>query len=353
MTRRTFHTTALASSLAFTLNTRAESPTTAPRIKIGQIGTKHAHAGGQLAELRKVADFEVVGVVEPDEAQRKRVESHPDYAGVTWLTEEQLFNTPGLQAIAVETEVGDLLNTAEKVASAGLHLHLDKPAGESLDQFQRILQTATQKKRLVKMGYMFRYNPAFQLMMRAVREGWIGEVSYIHAEMSKKLNDADRQDLQRYCGGSMFELGCHIIDSVHRVLGTPLSVSPHIHKGSDGLADNVLAVLDYPKATALVRSSIIEPDGGPRRQFIVCGTKGSCEIRPLEPPSMTLTLDSPHDTFRKGTQEVPLEKAPRYAADWVDFAKAVRGETEWEFKPEHDLAVQKTVLLASGLMKQS
>ena len=353
MTRRTFHTTTLSSGLAFALHARAQSPAVVPRIKIGQIGTKHAHAGGQLAELRKVADFDVVGVVEPDEAQRKRVENQPDYAGVNWMTEEQLFNTPGLQAIAVETEVCDLLSTAEKVVAAGLHLHLDKPAGESLDQFERVLQTAAQKKRLVKMGYMFRFNPAFQLMIRAVREGWIGEVNYIHAEMSKKLNEADRKDLQRYRGGSMFELGCHIIDSVHRVLGAPLSVSPHLHHGSDGLADNVLAVLNYPKASALVRSSIIEPDGGPRRQFIVCGTRGSCEIRPLEPPSMTLTLDSPHDMFRKGTQQVPLEQAPRYAADWVAFAKAVRGEIEWEFKPEHDLAVQKTVLLASGVMKPS
>jgi hypothetical protein len=33
----------------------------------------------------------------------------------------------------------------------------------------------------------------------------------------------------------------------------------------------------------------------------------------------------------------------------VDFAKAIRGETEWEFTPAHDLAVQETVLHASGL----
>jgi predicted dehydrogenase len=109
-------------------------------------------------------------------------------------------------------------------------------------------------------------------------------------------------------------------------------------------------VLDYPSAVPVVKSAIIEPDGGPRRQFIVCGTKGSCEIRPLEPPVMTLMLDAPHDKHRKGTQEVKFEKAPRYAADWVDFAKAIRGEIEWEFKPEHDLAVQETVLRASGLM---
>jgi predicted dehydrogenase len=350
MTRRTFHTTTVATGLAFAMDARVQAATAGPKIKIGQIGTKHAHAGGQFAALRKTADYEVVGVVEPDEARRKKMEKEEDFAGVTWLTEEQLFNSPGLQAVAVETEVADLLSTAEKVVNAGLHLQLDKPAGESLPQFKRILDTATAKKRLVKMGYMFRFNPAFQLMIRAVREGWIGDVMSVHAEMSKKLTDSGRKELLRYPGGSMFELGCHIIDSVHRVLGKPKTVTPFIHKGSDGLADNMLAVLDYPNATATVRSAIIEPDGGPRRQFIVIGTKGSCEIRPLEPPAMTLTLEAPRDKFKKGTQEVPMEKAPRYAADWADFAKAIRGEIEWEFKPEHDLAVQETVLRASGLM---
>lgn len=350
MNRRTFHTSALAGGLSLAFDTAAQSEAAAPKIKIGQIGTKHAHAGGQLAELRKVAGFEVVGVVEPDEARRKRAEKSDDYAGVTWLTEEQLLSTPGLQAVAVETEVADLLPTAEKVVNAGLHLHLDKPAGESLPQFKRILETASAKKRLVKMGYMFRYNPAFQLMIRAVREGWLGEVFSVRAEMGKKIDDDGRKDLLRYPGGSMFELGCHIIDSVHRVLGAPESVTPYIHKGADGLADNMLAVLNYAKATATVRSSIIEPDGGPRRQFIVCGTKGSCEIRPLEPPAMKLMLDQPREKFRKGTQDVTFDKAPRYAADWVDFARAIRGEIEWEFTPAHDLAVQETVLRASGLI---
>ncbi len=345
MNRRTFQTIALSVG-ANSLFSAAENP----RIKIGQIGTKHAHAGGQLGALRQCPDFEVMGVVEPDEVQRKKVEQSADFAGLPWLTEEQLFNTKGLQAVSVETEVGSLLDTAEKVVLAGLHLHLDKPAGESLPQFQRILDTASSKQRLVKMGYMFRYNPAFQFLMRAVREGWLGEVFSIHAEMSKLLGDAERKPMLRYTGGSMFELGCHLMDSVVRTLGKPDVVTPHILRSrDDGYADNMTAVLDYPKATVTVRSAMVEVEGGARRQFVVCGTKGTIEIRPLEPAAMRLTLDQPRDKYRKGAQEVIFEKAPRYAADWLDFAKAIRGEITWEFTSKHDLAVQETVLKASGM----
>jgi hypothetical protein len=51
----------------------------------------------------------------------------------------------------------------------------------------------------------------------------------------------------------------------------------------------------------------------------------------------------------KGYQDVELTSLPRYAADWSAFAKAIRGEEAWPFSPEHDLAVQETVLLASGM----
>ncbi|QIF01829.1 Gfo/Idh/MocA family oxidoreductase [Roseimicrobium sp. ORNL1] len=352
MNRRTFHTLALGAgasvfSQAPTLSGAAGG---GKPIRAGQIGTKHAHASGQLEMLRACADYEVVGVVEPDEELRKKAEKDKAYAGVTWMTEEQLLNTPGLQLVSVETGVGDLLNTAEKVVNAGMHLHLDKPAGESLEQFKRILDTTTAKKRLVKMGYMFRYNSGFDLAVKAVREGWLGDISVIHAEMSKFMDDEGRAAMLPYKGGSMFELGCHVIDSVVRILGKPEKVSPHIQRGKDGWADNMLAVLDYPKATATVRSSMIEVQGGARRQFVVCGNMGTVEILQLDAPTVRLMLDRPRGEYKKGIQTVKVPNLPRYAADWVDFAKAIRGEKAWEFTPEHDLAVQETVLRASGMM---
>jgi predicted dehydrogenase len=348
MTRRTFQALALggaASRLA-----AANDSAAPPRIRIGQIGTRHAHAGGQFAALRNCADFEIVGVVEPDEEQRRRAAASGDFSGVNWISEAELLNANGLQAVAVETEVGSLLEHAERVVSAGLHLHLDKPAGESFPKFQRILETAQRKQRLVKMGYMFRFNPAFQLCQEAVKGGWLGKGVSVHAEMSKAIGSAERAKLAAYKGGSMFELGCHIIDAVVGLLGKPERVTPFPRSfPGDGFNDNMLAVLEYPDAHVTVRSSLMEPDGGTRRQFIVCGDHGSVEIRPLEPPAMKLMLDQARGKYRKGAQEVPMEKAPRYAADWTAFAKAIRGEWEWPWKPAHDLAVQETVLRASGM----
>ena len=133
------------------------------RIKIGQIGVGHAHAS-KLSVYRQSDDYEVVGLVEPDDRLRERAESKEAYRGLPWMTREQLLNVPGLRAVLVETRVRDLLDTAEACVGAGMHVHLDKPAGESLPQYRRILEAASRKNLWVQMGYMYRYNPAVVLL---------------------------------------------------------------------------------------------------------------------------------------------------------------------------------------------
>jgi predicted dehydrogenase len=353
--RRQFLLTASASLAAAAIELQphaAHGAETPARIKVGQIGTGHAHAAGKMQTLRKLSDlYDVVGIVEPA-AERRGVLDSAAYRGVPVLSEEQLLATPGLKVVAIETEVCDLVPTALRAVKGGLHVHVDKPAGESLLEFKALLDEATRRKLTVQMGYMFRYNPAFELCKRAVRDGWLGEVFELHGVMSKKVGESARQQLGRYAGGSMFELGCHLIDAVVSVLGKPAKVAPYLRRtnASDALADNQLAVFEYPTATATIRSTLVEPHGGARRQFVVCGTQGTVDIRPLEPPRLTLALEKPQGSYKAGIQEVSLPKlAGRYDGDFLDLARIVRGEKASDYPPAHDLAVHEAVLLASGV----
>src|SRR4051794_4265986 len=105
-TRRHFLHTAALASLATIPQGRAQDKGPKPaKIRIGQIGTKHAHAAGKMDTMRKSEDYEVVGIVEPDAEWRAKAEKSATYQGVPWMTEEQLLNTAGLQAVAVETGV--------------------------------------------------------------------------------------------------------------------------------------------------------------------------------------------------------------------------------------------------------
>ena len=269
-----------------------------------------------------------------------------------WLSVEQLLNVTGLQAVAVETEPRDLLGYAEACVDAGKHVHLDKPAGESLLQFRRILDIAARKHLCLQMGYMYRYNPAVVLMRDLLSKGFLGEPFEVHCVMSKVVDAANRLRHAEYSGGMMFELGCHVIDLVIGVLGAPETVTPfyqHVGKQQDSLKDNMLAVLTYPKAIATVKSSAVEVDGFARRHIVVCGTEGTIHIEPLDSPkNVRLSLSRDQGKYRKGYQDVPVEGYERYVGDAADLAKVIRGEKMFDWSPMHDLAVQETVLKASG-----
>jgi predicted dehydrogenase len=206
------------------------------------------------------------------------------------------------------------------------------------------------------MGYMFRYFPAFLFLFDALREGWLGRVFEVHGVMSEKNSREERLELSAFPGGAMFVEGCHLIDLLVIALGEPDNIEAFARRTRpelDAAVDNQLAVFEYPKTTATIRSAVVEADDGRhrRRQFVVCGDEGTIEIRPLQPSKLLLTLERPRGSYEKCSQlEVSLPAlAGPYDDQLLDLARIVRGEKEADLLPSHDLAVHECVLRASGL----
>ena len=332
------------------------------RIKIGQIGIGHDHASGRMVALRRLSDFyEVVGVVEEKDAEWAETHrARKAYEGLKWMTEEELLNTPGLQAVAVETNIPDLASTATRCMERGLHMHYDKPGGETLEPFKRLLDGCEAQKLAIQLGYMYRNNPAIKLCFRAVREGWLGDIFEVHAVMSHCYGgEPYRRYMAKFRGGSMFIFGCHLIDLVITILGRPEKVAPFLKATrGDDVNDNGLAVLEYPRATATIRTCAAEVDGMKHRRLIVCGTKGTVEICPLEyPPDryrldplhmrMTLLEDNPE--YPAGTHIVNAGVMnDRYDDQLIELARIISGEIENPYPYKHELLVQETLLAAAG-----
>ncbi len=371
-TRRQFLATSALSAASFVVangatssESRASEPRAFRKIKIGQIGVRHEHAPGKMNSLRMLSDyFEIVGIAAESPEWEEKNKGASCYDGLRWTSQEELLATPGLEAIAVETEMTELLPTAKRCAERGLHMHLDKPLGQNLDECRELFDLCRARNVVVQPGYMFRTNQGVRLAIRAVKEGWLGEIAEARANMNR--NDVDpnfRRWLATYRGGGMYDFGSHLVDFIVEMLGAPDEIQVVERPlGDDGLNDNTLTLFLYAKTIAQIRVTERAIDGFPNRRLSIIGTKGSFDLYPLEnwsvnpetgkvpPLNVTLTLDEGNAEYHKGVNKIQLDAVynDRYVGQLIEFAKYVRGEKVNPYSFEDELLVQKAILAASG-----
>ena len=162
------------------------------KIKIAQIGVCHEHASGKITALRRLPElFEIVGVVDDNATSTTPKFSGKNlqpYEGLKWMTEEEVLNYPGLQAVTVEVPNNELVPTALRCMEHNLAMHMDKPAGEDLALYRKLLDGCRERNLPFQMGFMFRGNPTFQFCIAAVREKLIGEVQKQMKKAAAELN---------------------------------------------------------------------------------------------------------------------------------------------------------------------
>ena len=256
------------------------------KIRIAQIGIGHNHASAKMAACRKFPDvFDVVGFAESDEEWIKKRGADSAYKGLKRYSEAEILSMTDLDAVLVETDVWNLDDTAIKCLERGFHIHMDKPAGEDIEKYARLLYIAREKDLVVQLGYMYRNNPAYKKAVELINEGALGEIVSIDAMMSTDHSAEYRKWLEHFKGGSMYIFGCHLIDLIYGIMGKPQEIIPYLEKSSFDCAksfDSCFAVMKYPKAVSTIRTSSVEVNGYGRRQLVICGREGTIEIKPIE-----------------------------------------------------------------------
>jgi predicted dehydrogenase len=317
------------------------------RIPFGFLGATYSHGPDKIKLAMTSPDWELVGVCETSDAGRQTCEK----LGAKLISQDELFQRA--RVVAVESEVGDHAAHALLALKAGKHVHLEKPPAMKLAEMQGLVALAREKELLLQSGFMWRYNPGFSAIFEAVRRGWLGDVFMVRGFISNNLAPSRRSEWGEFQGGSMFELGSHLVDAIVRLLGKPRAVTPfvrHHGKFEDSLKDNNVAVLEYDRATAVLINTALQAGATPQRSFEVLGTNGAATLQPIEPPALTFDLAKPAGPYQKGTQKVALPAYRRYEADFTELAAAVRGECPLSVSLDDELLVAETVLRVSDML---
>lgn len=330
------------------------------KVRVVQLGTTHPHASGIFKCIKELPEvFEIVGVCEPNDAHKKTLSSDL-YKDTPQLSVEDILSSNGIDGVIVETTEKDSTKYAQMMVDAGFNIHIDKPGGDDFYEYEKLVNTAKQKGLVFHTGYMYRFNPAVKSVIEFVKNGEIGKIYSVDAQMCIRLGEGDIKALTKFNGGMMEFLGCHMLDIVLSVLGVPDKVLPMCyatHTYDTDALDYGMSVLKYKNAVAVVRSSAADVNGFIRRQFVVCGTNGSIELNPMEifdatntdylTSNMNVTYNSENiNPCFDCSQKLNFKPYKRYDDMMIDFAEIVNGIHENSYSYEHEINLKRLIIQA-------
>ena len=333
------------------------------KIRVAQIGTSICSHGAAVAKtiLTNPDVFEFVGYALPENEKEKFKDCEKIFENVPEMTVEEILADESIEAVCIETEEIYLTKYAIAAAKAKKHIHMEKPGGLSLSEFEELISIVKKNKTVFHTGYMYRYNPAVKDLLSRVRNGELGDIVSVEAQMSCLHGDDWREWLGAFGkGGMLFFLGCHLIDLVCLIQGTPEKVIPLSKPtGKNGIDtyDYGMAVLEYPHGTSFVKTTDVEYGGFIRRQLVVTGTKQTVEIKPLEvgvDSEFPFGLRSEVTTYREeawGHRGEHQNTPPydRFREMLRSFAAYVRGEKENPYTYDYELSLYRLVLACCDL----
>ena len=182
------------------------------KIKIAQIGmNKYSHCRQIFRSVAKQSDlFELVGYVLPENERERLPKRVASLEGYREMTLDEVLNDPTIEAVTVETDEIYLTKYALLAAKAGKHVHMEKPGGADLAEFEQLIATVKQTGKVFSVGYMYRFNPYIRDLIRRVKAGELGEIISVEAQMNCVHPSEKRQWLGCLPGGLTFLLGIYL-----------------------------------------------------------------------------------------------------------------------------------------------
>lgn len=330
-------------------------------LKLAMLGMWHTHADGIVRQVAEHPDeFSLVGFYDPDPqvvaAQSKKWEPR--------IKDFRVFDGPAellrqeLDGVVVEGRVHENLGLARLALESGRPVMLEKPAGDNLEEHQKLVDLAQRKHLHVQMIYLFRYMSAVQELLSRARRDELGRIYEFRGRLPKDLPSYARfvNELGRYRGGIFFEMAGHLVDIAVALLGKPAKVTPllaHHHTAEPrNFVDNGVALFEFKRAYGIIEVPALEVAPHARR-IEVYGTEGALVIPHLGSGHLANKNIQPVEVFRAGTpdwQTIELPAATLQIADLREFAAVIAGKKAPDFSLEHDVAVQEALLRASGMV---
>jgi predicted dehydrogenase len=177
-----------------------------------------------------------------------------------------VLESESVDAVLLATPASTHSSLAETVLSAGKHVLVEKPLAFSAAECRRLGDLAAGAGRTLMVGHTFRHSHRLATVVQLVRDGFVGDLEYVHSE--RLAFGAFREDVD-----VLWNLGPHDVSILNWLAdASPNRVRANLVRSARGVADAAMLTLDYDQFTAQVHLSALHPKK--TRRTTIVGSAG-------------------------------------------------------------------------------
>lgn len=277
--------------------------------------------------------YDVASVYDPNEMEARAASER--FSCPVAESYEALIATPGLEAVVLVTPNHLHRAQCEAAFAAGLHVFVEKPIANVVEDGLAIVRAAEKAGRLLMVGHHMRRAPSAKLAAEMIADGRLGDVAGVEIHFSadnthRMSPDAWRLRPEMCPLLPVMQLGIHAIDLLHAWFGGVSAVTSRARSitTQPGVYDAVSGLIELQSGIAATIVSNYNTQV--LFEVRVAGTRGTAHFRPD-----TLWYRSSADADRAGRGSGELHDfkgaAPdAYTLQMIEFAEAIRKGTPIE-----------------------
>lgn len=216
------------------------------------------------AALKANPHTELVGLVDPDDAQLTRATEYYGVAGYKDARTALIELTPDI--VTISTPPG----THEEYLALAFELNIplvicEKPVSDTLESAKRMIDMAAGSTSLVIVNHQRRFFPLFKEVRERIAAGEFGRI----------------QQVSTYYSNGLFNNGTHTLDAVQFLLDDEAVWALGVENTLNTTAPfgtNIDGMLGFKKGAVIVLQSLDNAEFG-AHDFVIYGTKGGITIR--------------------------------------------------------------------------
>jgi UDP-N-acetyl-2-amino-2-deoxyglucuronate dehydrogenase len=323
-------------------------------IGCGRVGPRHAESISELPQVRLAA---VADVVESRAQRFARA-----YGGQAYTDYRQILDRPDVDMVSICTPSGLHAQMAIDALQAGKHVVLEKPMALSLEDADRIINTALHTGRKLCVVLQNRYNPPMQDLRRVVDEGKLGRLMLGSATVRwyrpQEYYEDGWHGTWAMDGGALMNQSIHHIDALQWLMGDVQSVFAYTgtlaHKME--AEDTGVAVLRFRSgALGTVEGSTITYPENLEGSVALFGERGSAKVGGTALNHKVIwkiegELEHERETLTRDQVDPPSVYGTSHRAVIADMIAAINEDRE---PRTNGLAARKSVALVLAMYESA